>query len=249
MRIAKGLGVAIFIIGHLTKEGSIAGPRILEHMVDTVLYFEGDTHQELRLLRSFKNRFGSTNEIGIFKMTKEGLIDAKGIGGMFYRQHELKEGAALTIIMEGSRPIVLEIQALVTEAYGHAKRSATGFDNSRLTMLLALLEKKLDLPLGTYDVFVNVTGGIKIDEPAADLAVVAAILSSFKNRPLRAKSIFLGEVTLTGEVRAPTQMLQRLNEAASQGFTHAIVAQAHKDAPKKIKQFEANEVTKIIEWL
>ena len=147
MRIAKSLHIPIFIIGHITKDGSIAGPRVLEHMVDTVLYFEGDTNSDLRLLRGFKNRFGATNEVGIFEMNKEGLNDAKSMAGKFFNKEKLQSGSALTVIMEGSRPIIIEVQALVSESYGHAKRSSTGFDNNRLGMLLALLEKKLDLPL------------------------------------------------------------------------------------------------------
>jgi len=194
MRLAKSKQIPIFIIGHITKEGSIAGPRVLEHMVDTVLYFEGDSNSELRLLRGFKNRFGSTNEVGIFEMGKDGLKDAVSISGKFFNKEKLQAGSALTVIMEGSRPIVIEIQALVAESYGHPKRSSTGYDNNRLQMLLALLEKKLDLPLGTYDVFINVSGGIKINEPSADLAVIASILSSYRDRELSARTVFLGEV-------------------------------------------------------
>ncbi|HHD75143.1 MAG TPA: DNA repair protein RadA, partial [Nitratifractor sp.] len=182
MRIAKLKNIPIFIIGHITKDGSIAGPRVLEHMVDTVLYFEGDSNSDLRLLRSFKNRFGSTNEVGIFEMNSSGLEDAKSMAERFFNKEKLKPGSALTIMMEGSRPIVIEVQALVTPAYANSKRSSTGFDTNRLNMLLALLEKKLDLPFGTYDIFVNVVGGIKVQETSVDLAVIAAILSSFKER-------------------------------------------------------------------
>ncbi len=173
--MAKSLNIAIFIIGHITKEGSIAGPRVLEHMVDTVLYFEGDANLEIRILRSFKNRFGSTNEVGIFEMTKGGLIDAKTVSNRFFNKKKLASGSALSVMMEGSRPIVVEIQALVTESYSHPKRSSSGFDNNRLNMLLALLEKKLDIPLRTYDVFVNISGGIRVNEPSIDLAVIASI--------------------------------------------------------------------------
>ena len=248
MRIAKSLDIPIFIIGHITKDGSIAGPRVLEHMVDTVLYFEGDPNSELRLLRGFKNRFGSTNEVGIFEMSKNGLLDAETMAGKFFNKDKLSSGSALTVIMEGSRPIIIEIQALVSEAYGHPKRSSTGFDNNRLNMLLALLEKKLDLPLGTYDVFVNISGGIKINEPAADLAIIAAILSSYRNRELSAETLFLGEVSLTGEIREISAQAQRLKELETQGFTKAIVPTKPLEKTN-IKCFIANEVAKVVEWM
>ncbi len=248
MRVAKSLEIPIFIIGHITKDGSIAGPRVLEHMVDTVLYFEGDPNSELRLLRGFKNRFGSTNEVGIFEMSKNGLLDAETMAGRFFNRDKLSSGSALTVMMEGSRPIIIEIQALVSEAYGHPKRSSTGFDNNRLNMLLALLEKKLDLPLGTYDVFVNISGGIKINEPAADLAIIAAILSSYRNRELSAETLFLGEVSLTGEIREISALGQRLKEIETQGFKKAIVPTKPLEK-SSIKCFVANEVSKVVEWM
>jgi len=248
MRVAKSLDIPIFIIGHITKDGSIAGPRVLEHMVDTVLYFEGDPNTELRLLRGFKNRFGSTNEVGIFEMSKNGLLDAQTMAGRFFNKEKLSSGSALTVMMEGSRPIIIEIQALVSESYGHPKRSSTGFDNNRLNMLLALLEKKLDLPLGTYDVFVNVSGGIKITEPSADLAIIAAILSSYRDRELSAETLFLGEVSLTGEIREISALAQRLKEIETQGFTKAIVPTKPLEKTP-IKCFVANEVSKVVEWM
>jgi len=248
MRIAKSMHIPIFIIGHITKDGSIAGPRVLEHMVDTVLYFEGDSNSELRLLRGFKNRFGSTNEVGIFEMNANGLQDATTMAGRFFNKDKLQSGSALTVIMEGSRPIIIEVQALVSESYGHPKRSSTGFDNNRLTMLLALLEKKLDLPLGTYDVFINISGGIKINEPSADLAIIAAILSSYRDRELSAKSVFLGEVSLTGEIREVASLSQRLKEIYTQGFTKAIIPNKPID-DTKIKYFIANEVSKVVDWM
>ncbi len=248
MRIAKSLHIPIFIIGHITKDGSIAGPRVLEHMVDTVLYFEGDSNSELRLLRGFKNRFGSTNEVGIFEMNKEGLSDAKSMGGMFFNKKKLQSGSALTVIMEGSRPIIIEVQALVSEAYGHPKRSSTGFDNNRLTMLLALLEKKLDLPLGTYDVFINISGGIKVNEPSADLAIIAAILSSYRNRELSPETLFLGEVSLTGEIREVSGLTQRLKEIQTQGFKKAVIPNKPLEETP-IKCFIADEVSKIVDWM
>ncbi|MFA7028082.1 MAG: DNA repair protein RadA [Sulfurovum sp.] len=248
MRIAKSLHIPIFIIGHITKDGSIAGPRVLEHMVDTVLYFEGDSNSELRLLRGFKNRFGSTNEVGIFEMNREGLSDAKSMAGRFFNKEKLQSGSALTVIMEGSRPIIVEIQALVSEAYGHPKRSSTGFDNNRLGMLLALLEKKLDLPLGTYDVFINVSGGIKIQEPSADLAIIAAILSSYRERELSAETLFLGEVSLTGEIREISGLSNRLKEIETQGFTKAVIPNKPLE-PSSVKCFVASEVSKVVEWM
>jgi DNA repair protein RadA/Sms len=248
MRLAKSLHLPIFIIGHITKDGSIAGPRILEHMVDTVLYFEGDSNTELRLLRGFKNRFGSTNEVGIFEMNNSGLNDAKSMAGRFFDKDKLQAGSALTVIMEGSRPIIIEVQALVAESYAHPKRSSTGFDSNRLGMLLALLEKKLDLPLGTYDVFINISGGIKITEPTADLAVIAAILSSYRDRELSAQTVFLGEVSLTGEIREVSSLAQRLKEIQTQGFAKAIVpAKPLEKTP--VKCFVADEVSKIVEWM
>jgi DNA repair protein RadA/Sms len=248
MRVAKSLDIPIFIIGHITKDGSIAGPRVLEHMVDTVLYFEGDPNSELRLLRGFKNRFGSTNEVGIFEMSKNGLLDAKTMAGRFFNKEKLASGSALTVIMEGSRPIIIEIQALVSEAYGHPKRSSTGFDNNRLNMLLALLEKKLDLPLGTYDVYVNISGGIKINEPSADLAIIAAILSSYRNRELSSETLFLGEVSLTGEIREISALAQRLKEIDTQGFKKAIIPTKPLEKTP-VKCFIANEVSKVVEWM
>ncbi len=248
MRIAKSLHIPIFIIGHITKDGSIAGPRVLEHMVDTVLYFEGDTNSELRLLRGFKNRFGSTNEVGIFEMNKEGLNDAKSMAGKFFDKEKLQSGSALTVIMEGSRPIIVEVQALVSESYGHPKRSSTGFDNNRLTMLLALLEKKLDLPLGTYDVFINISGGIKVNEPSADLAIIAAILSSYRDRELSTETLFIGEVSLTGEIREVSGLTQRLKEIQTQGFTKAVIPNKPIETTK-IKCFIADEVSKVMEWM
>ncbi|MCB4746688.1 MAG: DNA repair protein RadA [Sulfurovum sp.] len=248
MRIAKNLHIPIFIIGHITKDGSIAGPRVLEHMVDTVLYFEGDSNSELRILRSFKNRFGSTNEIGIFEMNKEGFNDAKSMAGRFFNKEKLQSGSALTVIMEGSRPIIIEVQALVSESHGHPKRSSTGFDNNRLGMLLALLEKKLDLPLGTYDVFINIGGGIKVTEPSADLAIIAAILSSYRDREINTETLFLGEVSLTGEIREISKLSQRLKEIETQGFKKAIIPNKPMEKTA-IKCFIADEVSKVVEWM
>lgn len=248
MRIAKEREIAIFIIGHITKEGSIAGPRVLEHMVDVVLYFEGDSGHELRILRGFKNRFGPTSEIGVFEMRSEGLISAKDISSRFFNRSKSQSGSALTVIMEGSRPIVLEVQALVSDTHApNPKRQATGFDNNRLNMLLALLERKLEIPLNSYDVFVNITGGIKIMETSADLAILAAIISSFRNRSISKETVFIGEVSLVGDIREVYQLDARLKEAYSQQITKALI-------PKKplektaIKCYEIDEVSKLLEW-
>jgi len=247
MRKAKESNIAMFIIGHITKDGSIAGPRVLEHMVDTVLYFEGESSKELRMLRGFKNRFGSTSEIGIFEMTAEGLISAKDIASKFFDKNKAQSGSSLTVSMEGSRAIILEVQALVCETtFPNPKRSATGFDTNRLTMLLALLEKKLDLPFNHYDVFVNISGGIKIKESSADLAVIAAIISSFRNRPISKESVFIGEVSLTGEIKDVYSIDLRLKEAQAQGIKKAIIAQKP-NLKLDIKTFAVDEVSKVIE--
>ena len=247
MRKAKESNIAMFIIGHITKDGSIAGPRVLEHMVDTVLYFEGESSKELRMLRGFKNRFGSTSEIGIFEMTSEGLVSAKDIASKFFDKNKAQSGSSLTVSMEGSRAIILEVQALVCETtFPNPKRSATGFDTNRLTMLLALLEKKLDLPFNHYDVFVNISGGIKIKESSADLAVIAAIISSFRNRPISKESVFIGEVSLTGEIKDVYSIDLRLKEAQAQGIKKAIIAQKP-NLKLDIKTFAVDEVSKVIE--
>lgn len=247
MRIAKEKNICIFIIGHITKEGSIAGPRVLEHMVDVVLYFEGDASKELRILRGFKNRFGSTSEVGIFEMSQNGLIPAKNIASKFFTRGKAISGSAVTVIMEGSRPLVVEIQALVCES-SYPKRSSTGYDRNRLDMILALLERKIELPLGHYDVFINVIGGVKINETAADLAVVAAIVSSFKNRPISKETIFIGEVSLNGEIRDVYNLDIRLKEASIQKFKNAIVP-LKTTSNSTIKTFITKEINQVLDWM
>jgi DNA repair protein RadA/Sms len=248
MRIAKERNIAIFIIGHITKEGSIAGPRVLEHMVDTVLYFEGDSSQELRILRGFKNRFGATSEIGVFEMRADGLVSATDISSRFFNRNSEQSGSALTVIMEGSRPIILEVQALVSESHTpNAKRQATGFDNNRLNMLLALLERKLEIPLSGYDVFINITGGIKITETAADLAILAAIISSFRDRAISKETIFIGEVSLVGDVREVYALDARLKEANMQNISKVILAKKPLEKTA-IKTYLVDEVSKLLEW-
>ncbi|MCD6173854.1 MAG: DNA repair protein RadA, partial [Sulfurimonas sp.] len=248
MRIAKERNIAIFIIGHITKEGSIAGPRVLEHMVDTVLYFEGDSSQELRILRGFKNRFGATSEIGVFEMRAKGLVSATDISSRFFNRNSEQSGSALTVIMEGSRPIILEVQALVSESHTpNSKRQATGFDNNRLNMLLALLERKLEIPLSGYDVFINITGGIKITETAADLAVLAAIISSFRDRAISKETVFIGEVSLVGDVREVYALDVRLKEAKMQNISKVLLAKKPLEKTT-MKTFIVDEVTKLLEW-
>jgi len=247
MRLAKNENICVFIIGHITKDGSIAGPRILEHMVDVVLYFEGDSSRELRMLRGFKNRFGSTSEVGIFEMSQNGLISANDVAGKFFTRGKATSGSAITITMEGSRALSVEIQALVCES-AYPKRSSTGYEKNRLDMLLALLERKLEIPLGHYDVFINVSGGVKIGETAADLAVVAAIISSFKNRPISKESVFMGELSLNGEIREIFNLDQRLKEAKTQKFKNAIVPSKPLDA-QGLKCFIAGDITQVLEWM
>lgn len=247
MRLAKNENICVFIIGHITKDGSIAGPRILEHMVDVVLYFEGDASRELRILRGFKNRFGSTSEVGIFEMSPQGLISANDISSKFFTRGKAVSGSAITIIMEGSRALSVEIQALVCES-SYPKRSSTGYEKNRLDMLLALLERKLEIPLGHYDVFINVSGGVKVSETAADLAVIAAIISSFKNRPISKESVFIGELSLNGEIRDVFNLDQRLKEAKTQKFKNAIIPSKPLDN-QGLKCFTTSDITQVLEWM
>ncbi|HEC1773421.1 TPA: DNA repair protein RadA [Campylobacter lari] len=247
MRYSKANNISTFIIGHITKDGAIAGPRILEHMVDVVLYFEGDANKEIRILRGFKNRFGNISEVGIFEMTSKGLISAKDIANRFFTRGKAVSGSALSVVMEGSRALVLEIQALVCES-AYPKRSATGYEKNRLDMLIALLERKLEIPLGHYDVFVNVSGGVKISETAADLAVVAAIISSFKNRPLSKDSVFIGELSLNGEIKEVFSFDVRLKEAKMQKFKNAIVPVKPME-DLGLKCFVAKELREVLEWM
>ncbi|NDJ26507.1 DNA repair protein RadA [Campylobacter sp. MIT 19-121] len=247
MRLSKAHNISTFIIGHITKDGAIAGPRVLEHMVDVVLYFEGDSTREIRLLRGFKNRFGNTSEVGIFEMSARGLISAKDIASRFFVRGKATSGSALGVIMEGSRALIIEVQALVCES-SYPKRSTTGYEKNRLDMLLALLERKLEIPLGHYDVFINISGGVKVNETAADLAVVAAIISSFRNRPLSKDSVFIGELSLNGEIREVFSLDTRLKEASMQHFKNAIVP--IKALEKiDIKCFVAKELSQVLEWM
>src|SRR6266436_4404411 len=228
MLLAKGRGMAAFLVGHVTKDGAIAGPRVLEHLVDTVLYFEGEQHHAYRILRAVKNRFGSTNEIGVFEMGETGLAEVKNPSGFFLS--ERPRGAAGSVVvssLEGTRPLLLELQALVTPAsFGTPRRTVLGADYNRVCLLLAVLEKRVGFPLQSQDAFVNVAGGARASEPAADLGLVLAAASSYLDRPVRGDLVVIGEVGLAGEVRAVTGLEARLKEAAALGFAAAVVPQS-----------------------
>jgi len=231
MRIAKSSGVTIFIIGHVTKEGVVAGPRVLEHMVDTVLYFEGDNYAAYRILRAVKNRFGSTNEIGVFEMQGSGLVEVKNPSEFMLKgRPEGEPGSVVSASMEGTRPILVELQALVCRTnFNMPRRTSAGTDYNRVNLLMAVLEKRLGIQLSDCDAYINVAGGMKITEPALDLAVVTAILSSYKNIALNNKTILFGEVGLTGEIRAVNMAEQRVAEASKMGFEICILPQANKE--------------------
>ena len=224
---AKARGMATFLVGHVTKEGTLAGPRVLEHLVDTVLYFEGERHHAYRVLRAVKNRFGSTNEIGVFEMAEGGLVEVRNPSGFFLSERPRgASGSVIVSSLEGTRPLLLELQALVAPAnFGAPRRTVIGADYNRVCLLLAVLEKRVGLPLMTQDAFVNVAGGGKVAEPAADLGVVIAAASSYLDRPVRGDVVVIGEVGLTGEVRAVSGLPARLKEAAALGFTSAVVPQ------------------------
>jgi len=225
MNIAKQQNVTVFVVGHVTKGGAIAGPKILEHMVDTVLYFEGDTHHSYRILRSVKNRFGSTNEIGIFEMRTQGLVEVANPSEIFLEERLADtNGSAVVVSMEGTRPILVEIQSLITPTvFGNAKRTATGLDHNRVSVIMAVLEKRGNLMLQNQDAYLKSTGGVKLDEPAIDLALAMSIASSYKSMGISATDCFVGEVGLTGEVRRVNRIDQRVNEAEKLGFKRIFI--------------------------
>lgn len=237
LRIAKDQDISIIIVGHVTKEGSIAGPRVLEHMVDTVLYFEGERHLSYRILRSVKNRFGSTNEIGIFEMRDVGLVEVDNPSAiMLSGRHESVPGSVVVSSIEGTRPMLIEIQALVCPTnFGMPRRMATGIDYNRITLLMAVLEKRVGMQLSNYDAYVNVVGGLRLGEPACDLGIVAAIASSFRNTAIDMGSVLIGEVGLTGEVRAVSQVDKRVIEAQRIGFKSCIIPAGNKKMVEQIK--------------
>lgn len=223
-QLAKTTGTSIFIIGHVTKEGTIAGPRVLEHIVDTVLYFEGDRFSIYRILRAVKNRFGSTNEIGVFEMGSIGLAEVKNPSEIFLSERPKDvSGSVVVSVLEGSRPLMVEIQSLVSKSsFGYARRRTQGYDYNRLSLLVAVLEKRLGLSLEAEDIFVNVAGGIKIEDPAADLAVATAVASAFREQLVMPDTVVLGEIGLAGEIRSISQMMLRVNEASKLGFKHCV---------------------------
>ncbi|HZW04855.1 MAG TPA: magnesium chelatase domain-containing protein, partial [Anaerolineaceae bacterium] len=223
--LAKNSGIAVFVIGHVTKEGMIAGPRVLEHIVDTVLYLEGDRFQTFRLLRSVKNRFGPTSEVGVFEMREAGLVEVPNPSEAFLAERMVNApGSAIAVTMEGTRPLLVEVQGLTSPSnYGNPRRTPNGVDINRLLLIAAVLTRRVGLPLHDQDVFVNVVSGMRIGEPAADLAVAAAIASSFKDLPVRADAVLIGEIGLSGELRWASQIHARLREAAKLGFKTAIV--------------------------
>lgn len=249
MQLAKTLGISIFIVGHVTKEGVVAGPRVLEHIVDTVLYFEGDRHASYRILRGVKNRFGSTNEIGVFEMREDGLREVLNPSEfMLAGKPEGASGSVVACSMEGTRPILLEIQALVTHSnLGVPRRTAAGTDYNRVNLLMAVLEKRLGMQLGNCDAYVNIAGGIRMTEPAIDLGIVLAIISSFKELVLPEDLICFGEVGLAGEVRAVSQAEQRVLEAKKLGFTKCILPEVSRASLKKISGIELMGVASVRE--
>lgn len=251
MKIAKTNGIPIFIVGHVTKEGSIAGPRLLEHMVDTVLYFEGERHHTFRILRAVKNRFGSTNEMGIFEMREEGLTEVLNPSEIFLEERSAgASGSSIVASMEGTRPILVEIQALISPtSFGNPRRMATGIDHNRVSLIMAVLEKRVGLLLQNQDAYLKVAGGVKLDEPAIDLAVAVSIASSFRDTPPNPADCFIGEVGLTGEVRRVSRIEQRVKEAAKLGFKRMIIPEANADGWTIPKGIEVVGVANVAEAL
>ena len=249
MQLAKGMNISIFIVGHVTKEGTVAGPRVLEHMVDTVLYFEGDRHASYRILRGVKNRFGSTNEIGVFEMQRSGLAEVENPSEfMLNGKPEHASGSVVACAMEGTRPMLMEIQALVCKTnFGMPRRTAAGFDYNRVNLLMAVLEKRIGLPLSGYDAYVNIAGGIKMNEPAADLGIVMAIASSYKNQPIAEDTIVFGEVGLSGEVRAVTMPEQRIAEAKKLGFKPCLLPEVCLKSVGKVEGIELIGIKSVVQ--
>jgi DNA repair protein RadA/Sms len=247
LRLAKTRNIPIFVVGHVTKEGVIAGPRVIEHMVDTVLQFEGEAHYSYRILRALKNRFGSTNEIGIFEMHDAGLREVLNPSEVFLSERQYgMSGTTVVASIEGSRPILVEVQALVTStSYGMPQRNSTGFDFRRLALLLAVLEKRVGMNLGQHDVFVNVAGGIRIDEPAVDLGIASSIASSLRDVPVDSSSVAVGEIGLGGEIRTIGQIEKRVQEAAKLGFKRIIIPKNNLKGVKQNGEIEVVGVDRI----
>jgi len=245
--LAKTTGTSVFLIGHVTKEGAIAGPRVLEHIVDTVLYLEGDPFQAYRLLRSVKNRFGATSEVGVFEMSSEGMVEVPNPSEAFLAERVLNApGTAIAVTMEGTRPLLVEIQALTSPtSFGNPRRTPNGVDINRLLLVSAVLSKRFGLKMHEQDIFINVVGGMKIDEPASDLAMAMAMASSYYEKPLPNDMAFIGEIGLSGELRAVSQLSARLAEAAKMGFKRAMIPRMKKkgmDLPDSIKLIEVRNV-------
>lgn len=249
--LAKTTGITVFMIGHVTKEGTIAGPRVLEHIVDTVLYLEGEHFQSYRLLRSVKNRFGATNEVGVFEMQERGMVEVRNPSEVFLAERMVNApGSAIAVTMEGTRPLLVEIQGLTTAtSYGNPRRTANGIDFNRLLIIAAVLTRRLGLGLGNQDLITNVVSGLRIDEPAADLAVATAIASSYRDQAVRADTVLIGEIGLSGELRMVGQMQTRLREAAKLGFKRAVVPKRHRQAEPWPKGIEVVEVRSLKEAL
>jgi DNA repair protein RadA/Sms len=245
-RLAKQENIPLFFIGHVTKEGAVAGPKILEHMVDTVLYFEGELSNQFKILRTTKNRFGSTNEIGIFEMTDKGLKQVENPSELFIMHQNHYSGTAISSVLEGSRAFLIEVQALVSPTnYGTAQRVSVGFDQKRLALLLAVIEKNLMLSMKELDIFINFSGGIKVIEPGTDLALIASILSSFRDKPLREKTVFIGEVGLNGDIRPVSQMEKRVKEALKMGFKEVFTASDIKIKEKNIHCHKVKHISEL----
>ena len=238
MRVCKSRAITTIIIGHVTKEGNIAGPRVLEHMVDTVLYLEGERYFSYRILRGVKNRFGSTNEIGMFEMKEEGMCEIANPSDILISEREGEtSGSCITSSIEGTRPILVELQALTSQSvFGIPKRTANGFDYNRLALLIAVLEKRVGMPLGNQDVYLNIAGGMKINEPSIDLGIIMVVASSFKNKPIPKDIVIMGEVGLTGEVRRINFIEKRIKESEKLGFKKCIIPESNKkDLKEKYK--------------
>jgi len=251
VRVAKSMGIPVFLIGHVTKEGSIAGPRVLEHVVDTVLYFEGERHKQFRILRATKNRFGSTNEIGIFEMREQGLKEVTNPSEIFLSERsESSSGSVITAAIEGTRPILVEVQSLASpSALQIPRRTTTGLDYNRASIIIAVLERRVGLKLGSRDIYINVAGGVKINEPAADLPLAVSIASCYKDKAVDPKIVFVGEVGLGGEVRSVSHVIARIKEASKLGFKKIIIPRGNLKETSKLKGIEIEGVSDLSQAL
>jgi len=252
MQLSKSHGITVFVVGHINKDGAIAGPKVLEHMVDCVLYFEGDSNSSYRLLRAAKNRFGSTNEIGVFEMAEQGLVEVPNPSQMLLEgRPEGASGTCVACVMEGSRPVLAEVQALVSKtSFQVPRRTADGFDYNRAILLMAVAEKRAGLKLSAFDAYINVIGGLSLDEPGSDLSVVLAIASSYRDKPINNRLVAIGEVGLTGEIRSVSHMNQRLLEAVRLGFDECIIPKntpERLDIPSGLKVYRVRNLVEAIE--